>query len=982
MLASLAVATLLASAGPVLRDPGFDLETWRSEDGLPSDAVIALAQTPDGYLWIGTNAGLARFDGVRFEVFDRRTTPELQSDQCGPLVVDGTGALWIATMGGGLTRYADGRFTAYGRKDGSKYEYTLLMLPDRDGRLWIGTDDRLHLWNGTGFEAFGPEDGLDIVRPLPLFQDAAGRVWLQGLDGRFAFEKDGVFHAADGEGEIVPKDVVRPARPVLTSDGTIWIVRSYPAGLTHWANGRSTAIDVAPTTPIDGVTRIVKLSRGDVWIGMRDSGLRLLRDGAVTRFGAAEGLPSGPVAALLEDLEGNLWVGNSGGLTRIRPRSFASLSEAGGLEVERTWAVYEDRRGDVWFGTDSVLWRLHDGRVLRYGVRDGLPGNGVTAFAEDERGALWIGTIGGLARFSGDRFASFRRSDGLPHDNVRALYTDRAGRLWVGTAGGLAVKAGAGFRSFTTADGLAGDWVRFIHEDASGDLWLATTSGVSRLHAGAFTTLTARDGLADDRVLAIHEDEGGALWFGTYRGGLSRYKDGRFATVARANGLHDDTILRILEDARGDFWMSSPRGVFRVARRELDAVADGRARVVASIAYDKSDGLPTIDCGGGTQPAGWRGRDGRLWFPTGRGIAVVDPASVVDNAVPPPVHIEEVLYDRVHTGGPGRATLPPGSKTLEIHYTATALMRPDRARFRFRLEPFDADWVDAGSRRVAYFTALRPGRYRFHVTAANESGVWNDEGAVYDLEVRPHLYETPAFFAGCAGLTALAGWGLYRLRIRQIEARYAAVLAERGRIARELHDTIAQGFTGVSMQLEAAAAKLSGAPGEIRDHLDRARSLVRTSLHDARRSVRALRPQLLESRDLAAALEAVASELASGTAIRAEVRAHGVRRRLPPAVEDALFRVGQEAMTNAVRHGACRALEVELRVAGGRATLTVADDGAGFVPGDVADGSGIGGMRGRLEALGGTLSVTTGPGQGTCVVAAVPVRPAATGGAT
>jgi signal transduction histidine kinase len=395
---------------------------------------------------------------------------------------------------------------------------------------------------------------------------------------------------------------------------------------------------------------------------------------------------------------------------------------------------------------------------------------------------------------------------------------------------------------------------------------------------------------------------------------------------------------------------------------------------VTSIAYDKTDGLPTTDCGGGTQPAGWRARDGRLWFPTGRGVVVVDPARVHESDVAPQVNVEEVVYDRVHFGGPASATLPPGSKTVEFHYTAPVLGEPEQARFRYRLEPFDREWVDAGTRRVAYYTALRPGRYKFRVTAANESGVWNSDGAVYDLSVKPFFYETPAFFAACVALTALSGWGAYRLRLRQIESRYAAVLSERGRIARELHDTIAQGFTGVSMQLEAASAKLAGAPDEVRDNLDRARSLVRTSLSDARRSVRALRPHLLESGGLTASLSAIAEQLTAGTGVRAAVRAHGLKRRLPPDVEDALFRIGQEAMTNAVRHGACRSVEIDVRIARGFATLTIEDDGTGFDPGETRDGSGLSGMRERLGRLGGSLQVAAAPGEGSRLVATVPVR--------
>jgi signal transduction histidine kinase/ligand-binding sensor domain-containing protein len=966
----LLLAASTTAVAPPLPDPGFSLKTWTTEDGLPSDAVIGLAQTPDGYLWVGTNAGLARFDGVRFEVFDRRTTPELAGDQCAPLAVDRAGALWIGTMGGGLARYAAGKFTGWGRQQGSTYEYATTSLLDGDGGIWIGTNDRLHRWDGERFRVFGPEDGLTMERPQPTHMDSAGGVWVQGFRGLTAVFRGGRFVEEPGVGVLWPRLADRGARAWPGRDGTAWYSQYRPVSVTRWGLGGERTYDMRTANPRDGVTHILPVARDEAWVGLRQGGLRFIRGEEMVLVGAGSEFPEGPVQTMLLDREGNVWVGTSGGLTRIAAKSFAAVSGESGLSKERTWAVMEDPRGDVWVGSDLLLWRLHEGGVRSYDVGDGLPTLGFVSFAVDAAGTLWIGSTGGLAKFDGERFAGA----GLVGENVRALYVDRGGRLWAGTTtSGVAVlEGGAVVRWYRASDGLASDWVRFIHQDRAGDMWLATTSGVSRLHDGAFTTFRVADGVADDRVLTIWEDPGGTLWMGTYRGGVSRYRDGKFVTVSTKHGLADDTIIQILPDDRGNLWMSSARGVFRVALAELDRVADGAAPSLSCVAYDKEDGLPTPDMGGGTQPAGWRARDGRLWFPTGRGPVVVDPAKVRVNPVAPTVIVERALYDRVHAGGAAFAKLPPGSKSLEIHYTATALSAPERTRFRYRLEPFEAEWVEAGTRRVAYYTSLTPGRYRFRVTAANESGVWNPVGAVYDLRVEPHFYETVPFYAGVVGLVGLAAWGAYQLRIRQLEARHAAVLAERGRIARELHDTVAQGFTGVSMQLEAVSARMGEAAGGAREHLDRARRLVRESLADARRSVRALRPQVLESQDLGASLRAVAAGLTDGVGIEARVesRASG---RLPAEIEDALFRVGQEAMTNAVRHAGCRSLRVDLRVENRAATLVVEDDGSGFDPAKSVAGSGLAGMRERIEKLGGSVAVEGVEPNGTRVVATVPL---------
>lgn len=970
-----------AAAAPTGRGGGFRIDSWTTDQGLPSDSVVGVLQTRDGYIWISTNAGLARFDGVRFVVFNSRNTPELASDGCGRLLEDRGGALWIPTMGGGITRLAGGRFIGYGKADGLSLEYVTVMLEDRAGRVWIGSNDKLHVFEQGRFASVGPEQGLAAPRPQPLFEDDEGSIWLLGADGQVGRWRDGNYRPWHA-GEAPLAGVDGPFYSWPGRDGSQWIVQSQPNRLVRLRGTAATAVDVSRASPGDRVYRVLETRRGDVWIAMTESGLRLLPEG-VAPIPSLDVL-SGLITALTEDREGNIWVGTRAGLNRIKPKTFAMLAGADGLADERAWAVYEDSRGDVWIGTDSVLCRRHDGQISCYGTADGLAGYGPVSLVEDRQGRLWIGTTGGLSCFADGRFVNYRVRDGLSHDNVRALYEDRQGRLWIGTsAGGLNVYENGRFRAYTVADGLAANWVRYIHQDAAGDLWICTTGGVSRLRDGTITTFTTADGLSDDRVLTVHEAADGALWFGTYRKGLCRYKGGRFTTITAADGLIDDTILHILEDARGDLWISSSRGVFRVSRRALDDFADGRSRRVESVGYGKTDGLATTDCGGGTQPAGWKMRDGHLWFPTSRGVAIVDPGSLAPNTIPPPVLVEKLTYDGVEAALGGEAVLPPGTKSIELSYTALSFAAPEKVRFRYRLDGFQPDWVDAGTRRVAYYTQLSPGAYRFHVLAANDDGVWNESGASYDFRVQPHFYRTAWFYAACALLVAAAAWSIHRLRLRQTEARYAAVLGERGRIARELHDTVAQGFAGVSMQLEAVAARMIESPAQARENLDRARLLIRTSLADARRTVRDLRPTLLESGDLATSLRRAASALDGIDGMRVEVTVKGSARRIAPAVEDQLFRVGQEALTNAVRHGRSRAVRIGITYHRHSIELVVEDDGTGFAgaPPPSRDGGGLGlvGMRERMEQIGGRLEVESSPGHGTRVRAVAPVGEAAKG---
>ena len=947
----------------------YSVQTWRTDEGLPSDVVNDIEQDAQGYLWIATNSGLARFDGLRFEVYDRARVPALEGDDVGSLLVTRAGRLWIGSVGGGLTSLDGGTFTGHGRARGLAFQYSLRWLEDRDGRVWSGTNEALYLWEAAAFRPVGR-------RLQPVLQDASGRIWFAGSDGLAVWENGAIVPVA--RPPFVPEGARWPYRVVPGHAGTIWINELTTGRLARTRDGVTSWITLPARLRDAGVRAFFESADGTLWMGTPNAGLHYLENGVFHDLIDTGELPARTINAIVQDREGNLWVGTEDGLSRLRRRAFAMVGREAGLTDERAWAVLEDRSGDLWITTERTLERVRASRVTTYTHRDGLAGpSGVTSLAEDARGRLCIGTTVGLSCREGDRFLNYGEEDGLSEKNVRALFEDRKGRLWIGTGGGgVSVLENGRFRAYRAKDGLGSDWVRFITEDAKGDLWLGTTGGLSRWSEGRITTWRTADGLADDLVLAIQCDVDGSLWIGTFGGGLSRFKNGVFRTLTTSDGLLDNTILRIL-DSGGDLWMSTPRGIFRVERRELHAVADGARAHLTSVVYGKRDGLATTDCGGGTQPAGWKGRDGRLYFPTSRGVAVVDPAGIAANRVVPPVVIEEVLSDGQGASTSGGAVLRAGARRLEIRYTALSLSAPEKVRFRYRLEGFDPDWVDAGTRRVATYTALPPRVYRFQVRAANDDGLWNDTGASIAVHARPFFYQTWAFLAGCALLAAAAAWAAYRLRMRQIESRFAAVLDERVRIARELHDTIARGFTGVSMQLEAVAARLPHLPREARESLDRARLLIRSSLADARRSVRAMRPRSLETGDLSTSLRAMVEEATAGTAVRGTFAARGAGRPLPPLVEDHLLRVGQEALSNALKHGGCREVRIELSYQRGRVELAVADDGRGIASADTENGAsrgmGLSGMRERLAQVGGHLEVTSRAGEGTTVRAVAPL---------
>jgi signal transduction histidine kinase len=533
------------------------------------------------------------------------------------------------------------------------------------------------------------------------------------------------------------------------------------------------------------------------------------------------------------------------------------------------------------------------------------------------------------------------------------------------------------FKSFTEVDGLSNDLITTLYEDSKGNLWIGTFGGLSRLTNEEFTTFTTNDGLSSDAVISLYEDSDGTLWIGTNGGGLNRMKDGKFTTFTTSNGLLDDVVYRILEDGRNNLWLSCRKGIFHIGKKELDEFAKGMIASIAPVAYGTADGMMTRECSGGGDPAGWRGSDGKLWFPTIKGVAMIDPESIKVNSHAPPVVIEEIRIDDKSFALSDRIELPAGTTRFDLYYTAPSFVAPEKVRFKYKLEGFDQDWIDSGTRRIAYYTNLRPGAYTFRVIASNNDGVWNQTGAAFALYLKPYFYQTYWFYAVCVLALAMLAWLLFRLRVRGMQAQFGAVLAERTRIAREIHDNLAQEMSGISVQLEVVARTMPPGADAAMTYLDRARRQVRHGIAEARRYVWELRSPTLENNDLPTALAETARRLTNETAIQAQVEVNGTFRPLAQLVEDNLLRIGQEAMINAVKHAQAQRIFVNLVFDARRVQLIVRDDGRGFdnqVAGNGRAGHfGLIGMQERAEQIGGTLSIHSSEGSGTEIVADVPI---------
>jgi ligand-binding sensor domain-containing protein/signal transduction histidine kinase len=949
----------------------FGHQVWLTENGLPQNTVHAITQTRDGYIWIGTEEGLARFDGVRFTVFDTQNSPQLKSNYIKALLADRQGALWIGTAEG-LVRMMDGKFTAFTTNEGLPSNTIQAVHEDREGNLWVATTTGLGLFKSGGLTTFTTKERLIGGSIQALFEDAEGALWIATPYG-VGRVKDGAFTnytVRDGLGSNTVRAIQQDR------NGRLWF--GSLGGLTVLAGGRFTTYTTRDGLPNDRVISLQAGRDGDLLVGTA-GGLCRFSDGRLTGFNAGDSLSSSTILSLFEDLEGNLWVGTeSAGINLLRDTKFTTYTERNGLSNDLVKSIYEDRQGNLWIGTEGGgLNLLKGGKISAYTTRDGLSSNVVLALLADDAGNLWAGTPDGLNRFRQGKFATYTAADGLANNDVRSICADHRGNLWIGTRGGLTRMKDGVFRTFTEADGLPNDLIATLYEDAKGTLWIGTFGGLGRLTNEEFSTFTTRDGLSSDAVISLYEDSDGVLWIGTNGGGLNRMKDGKLTAYTTRNGLLDDVVYRILEDGQNNLWLSCRKGIFHIGKGELNEFAAGRIGSISPVAYGTADGMMTRECSGGGDPAGWRGGDGKLWFPTIKGVAMIDPERIKVNSQAPPVVIEQIRIDDQSFAPSNRIELPPGTTRFDLYYTAPSFMAPEKVRFKYKLEGFDKDWIDSGSRRIAYYTNLRPGAYTFRVIAGNNDGVWNETGAAFSLYLKPYFYQTYWFYAVCLLGLALLAWLLYRVRVRGMRTQFGAVLAERTRIAREIHDNLAQEMSGISVQLEVVARTMPPGAEAARTHLDRARRQVRHGIAEARRYVWDLRSTALENKDLPTALSETARRLTNETTVQTQVEVNGTFRPLPRLVEDNLLRIGQEAVNNAVKHAQAQRIVVNLVFDAKRVQLSVRDDGIGFDNQVRVNGKaghfGLIGMRERAEQIGGNLSIHSTEGGGTEVVADVPI---------
>jgi len=1001
----LALAALLPAPTALGLNTSLDISqyahtAWKLREGVFEGYIAAMAQTPDGYLWLGTEFGLLRFDGVRFVPWKFPAGEHLPDSFISGLLAARDGSLWVGTREG-LARWKDGKLTEYPELAG---HHVHALTEDHAGTVWTGTGwkdpgkqlcaiqrDRVQCYGGD--RSFG--EGVSSV-----YEDGGHNLWVAAETGLWRWKPGTpkLYSVRDSRGQVFG---------LVEGNDSIMLV-AMTREIKWLVNGKLEAYPLLADRPQFHPKLLLRDRDGGLWIGTGDQGLLHMHQGRTDRFTRADGLSGNTVSSMLEDREGNIWVATVGGLDRFRDLAVATVSSNQGLSNDYVRSVVATQDGCVWLGTMNglnrwkegtiTIYRKHraqaasreaGGSVVREVLDGGLPSDVVQSLFKDSRGRVWMATSDGLAFFEDGRFAPVKAAaDG----SILSIAGNSSGNLWISNVNRGLVHLLRG----RVVEAVP--WTKFgrkharslAFDPARGGVWLGfIEGGVSYFKDGQVRESYATgDGLGEGWVSSLRLDRDGTLWAST-EGGLSRIKNGSVATLSNKDGLPCNTVRWTIEDDFHSLWLYTACGLVRIAGPELEAWAanvhkDPR-RTIQTTVFKNSDGVPNDLGDTGFSPRAAKSMDGKLWFATFDGAGVIDPRQIPLNTLPPPVHIEQVTVDGRTYEPTSQLRLPPLIRDLHVDFTALSLVAPEKVRFRYMLEGRDQDWRDAGGRRQAFYTNLPPGSYRFRVKACNNDGVWNEAGACWGFSITPAYYQTNWFRLACAATIAIVLWWLYRLRLRNFELQFNMRLeeriGERMRIARELHDTLLQSFQGLMLRFQTVAELLPARPLEAKQALEGALERADLAICEGRDAVHDLRCAAVDDTDLAGAVTAITEEFAADganpNAARFSVVAEGTPRKLRLLPQDEICRIAREALWNAFTHAQARLIEAEIVYSRSMLRLCVRDDGIGIRPAVLDHGGsaghwGLRGMRERAKRIGGQLEIWSRLGAGTEVELSVP----------
>ncbi len=977
--------------------------SWKISEGFSEGIIRSIAQTADGYLWLGTEFGLRRFDGVRAVPWEPPLGQHLPSSDIRSLQGARDGRLWIGTFNG-LASWKDRELTRYPELDGQTIE---ALLEDREGTIWVAgwapSTGRLCSIQNGNIQCYG-EDGRFGSGVTPLYEDSRGNLWAGGMTG--------VWRWKPGSPKLYP--MPNPAQRIqalLESDDGALLIAQH-TGITKLRNEN---FEAYPLPAGFQPHRLLRDHDGGLWIGaLVQRGLLHIHKGRTDRFTQAEGLSGRSVTSFFEDREGSIWVATGEGLDLFRDFAIPTFSDQQGFSSRGMFSIVAATDGSLWLGTSDGLNRWSKGQITVYryrglaAVRDGSPISGLAAgtadsggtvreitdsglpdkahsLFQDTRGRMWVGTPSGVAFLKSDRFVPVAS---VPYGIVYSFTDDSAGNVWVSHQEGL-------FHLFQERVVERIPWARLgrrepasalLHDAVQGGLWLGfRDGGVAYFKHGQLrTSYSGIEGLGEGMVSGFYIDGHGALWAPT-AGGLSRIKDGHILTLTSQNGLPCNTVHWMMEDDAHSVWLYLACGLVRIGWSELDAWASHPKQTIHATVFDRSDGVTSHRLPAGYNAVVAKSSDGKLWFVRNVGVSVIDPHHLAFNERPPQVHIERVTADDKIYDATNGLRLPARLRDLSIDYTALSLAAPEKVRFRYMLEGQDADWKEVVNDRQVQYSNLPPRAYRFRVVASNNSGVWNDTGATLEFSIAPAYYQTRWFAALLVIAAAALLWEAYRLRVahiaRQFNRTLDARVSERTRIARDLHDTLLQSLQGLLLRFQSAMNLLPSRPEEAKDRLEKALDQAEAAITEGRNAVQGLRASATTINDLANGIAAIGVELTTASSVvdppTVDIAVEGVSRDLNPMVREEAYRITGEALRNAVKHAHARRVTVTIHYEPRQLRLVIRDDGKGIDAQTIhrqqpTGHFGLPGMRERAAIVRGQLEVRSSLGSGTEIELRVP----------
>ena len=957
-----AVACFIVSASAQTAAPlhSFTVHAWTTANGLPQESVQALAQTPDRYLWVGTIGGLVRFDGSSFMTFNRHNTPEIHENSIFSLLAAKDGSLWIGTEGGGALHYSNGVFESFSERQGLTNGFVRSILEDAQGSIWLGTDNGVFRSESGQFRRIDDTPSFPSITVHAIIQARDGALWIAG--SRLVRWKNSV-----AEDWPLGKESTQTAIKTMLETPNGYLYLGSVNGLYEIQPNGNLKKNIPKKIPgvDDTIRSLHEAGDRDIWIATTKHGVLLYHNGKIVPIRLTQDTERNAAFCIFEDKDHSLWIGTQTGLVRLRQTAVTTLP------LPRTGTsdfgnVYEDPQGTMWFSYSHVYQFANS--KLRQVSFSKLGPIVIHNIFQDGFGTVWIGTEGqGVFRLSRGMVEHYTIANGLVNNFVRVIVQDGAGGVWIGTDGGLSHWYQNVSKAPAINTVLGYTEVRDILAEGSGDLWVATAEGIKFLHNGAFEENSVTNQLKQEKVLTLCKDSTGGLWFGTEDNGIFRWKNGRISHYTRSNGLPTDQIYKIIEDKNHRIWFSSSNGISSTNLTSFENVGNQPSRHLPVTFYAAGEDMQCQQVYGEIQPAGFVARDGHVWFPGVEG-PIRMPLTIEEPAAPAPVTIDDIVVNGRSVDAAYQITLRPNTSRVEFHFTTILPQSPERIRYRYKLFGFDKEWMDSSSDRVADYTNLPPGPYEFHVIAYdlnNPSGVTEAKVA---LVQKPYFYRTSWFLWICVLMVIAITFAGNRIYVRNLHARYAGILQERERVARELHDTLIQGCTTVSALLDASVLTQGASSEELLAH---AREQIRETTENTRRAVWNLRNDERSNDQLDCAMDSLVTKFREDFELPVQIHVSGKPFNINEECEHELMMVTREALYNSARHSHASTVSVTLNYDSTGLALELADNGIGFDIEEVMQHDdlhyGLKGIRERIARIKGNLTIQSIIGKGTSI---------------